>query len=98
MQNTFSLELSGEECGRDCTSCENQKFLDELHGFTNGNQNQLDDIVDRIMDKSMLTPTKMQLIEEKRKLIKPLTEDDDLEEVMIKIDRDLRISKEKPPA
>jgi stage III sporulation protein SpoIIIAA len=50
------------------------------------------------MDKSMLTPTKMQLIEEKRKLIKPLTEDDDLEEVMIKIDRDLRISKEKPPA
>ena len=50
------------------------------------------------MDKSMLTPTKMRLIEQKQKLVKPLTEDDDLEDVMIKIDRDLIISKEKPLA
>lgn len=46
----------------------------------------------------MLTPNKFRLIEQKKKLVKPLTEDDDLEDVIVKIDRDLFISKEESPA
>jgi hypothetical protein len=65
--DTVSLNASdGEECGSDCTSCENQRLLDELHGVKPGDEKHLDAVVDQIMDKSLLTPSKLPIIEAKR--------------------------------
>lgn len=66
---TLSLDAASdenEECNSDCTSCENQRLLNELHGVNLGDEIQLDIVVDKLLDKSLLTPSKLPIIESKR--------------------------------
>ena len=58
-----------QECGSDCTSCENARLLDELHGVKSGDESQLDAFVDRVVDQSLLIPAMVPIIEEKREKI-----------------------------
>jgi hypothetical protein len=96
--NTLSLDADSDEiqeCNSDCTSCENARLLDELHGVNQGDEIQLDIVIDKMLDKSLLTPSKLPEIESKRAKPQVESSQSDLEEVMIRIDRDLVLSKEE---
>lgn len=58
-----------QECGSDCTSCENARLLDELHGVKSGDEEELNAVVDNLVDQSLLTPAMLPIINQKRSKI-----------------------------
>jgi len=63
-----------QECNSDCTSCENARLLDELHGVKSGDEKELNEVIDNLVDQSLLTPAMIPIINQKREKIKILKE------------------------
>jgi hypothetical protein len=97
-RSIFSDDAS--PCPSDCSSCaeaekeiNNELMLKKLHEVKSGeNSATVNKIVGQMLDMSILTPSKIPLIEQKRK--KMLMEESEcLEEVLVTIDRELIFEK-----